>query len=237
MSGRESLNFDSSSWWRLKNNVSMSSSSDKRPVGLCWRSNTYFIVVTVGVGIFTDLFLYGLIVPILPFMLEERVHTPKSEIQSQVSALLAVFAAASMVASPVAGMLADKLSSSRQLPFLLGLVILLLATILLAVGQSVAALATARLLQGASSGIVWTVGLALLVETVGPENLGKTIGSIFSVISVATLFAPPLGGILYAKTGYPGVFGLGLAFIILDFFLRLLVIEKNIAATYLRPSL
>lgn len=185
---------------------------------------------------FTDMFLYGLIVPVLPFMLEERVHTPKSQIQSYVSTLLAVYAAASMVASPVSGILADKLSSSRQLPFLLGLIILALATVLLAVGQSIVVLTIARLLQGASSGVVWTVGLALLVETVGPENLGKAIGSIFSVLSVATLLAPVLGGILYAKTGYGGVFGLGVAFLALDFLMRLLVIEKKVAAKYSPPT-
>ena len=133
---------------------------------------------------FTDMFLYGLIVPVLPFMLEERVHTPESQIQSYVSTLLAVYAAASMVASPVSGILADKLSSSRQLPFLLGLIMLALATVLLAVGQSIAVLTIARFLQGASSGVVWTVGLALLVETVGPENLGKAIGSVWMSSSI-----------------------------------------------------
>jgi MFS family permease len=37
---------------------------------------------------------------------------------------------------------------------------------------------------------------------------------------------------MYAKTGYPGVFGLGLAFLIIDFIMRLLVIEKKIAERY-----
>lgn len=31
------------------------------PAGLKWRSNTFFIISTVGVGLFTDLFLYGLV--------------------------------------------------------------------------------------------------------------------------------------------------------------------------------
>jgi len=178
MSSDNSPASPSASWWRMKNTPLLDHGHGKPPIGLRWRSNTFFIISTVGIGMFTDMFLYGLIVPVLPFMLEERVHTPKSQIQSYVSTLLAVYAAASMVASPVSGILADKLSSSRQLPFLLGLIILALATVLLAVGQSIAVLTIARLLQGASSGVVWTVGLALLVETVGPENLGKAIGSV-----------------------------------------------------------
>ena len=36
----------------------------------------------------------------------------------------------------------------------------------------------ARVLQGVSAAVVWTVGLALVLDTVGPENLGKTIGSV-----------------------------------------------------------
>lgn len=134
--------------------------------------------MTVGIGAFTDMFLYGLIVPVLPFMLQERIHVPDSQIQSTISYLLAIYAAASCLASPIAGVLADRLSSSRQFPFLLGLVLLLLSTILLAVGNSIPILALARFLQGASGGTVWTIGLALLIETVGQQNLGVTIGTV-----------------------------------------------------------
>ena len=136
-----------------------------------------FIVSTVGIGLFTDLFLYGLVVPILPFILEERVHLPQSQVQSHVSALLAAYAGASVLFSPPAGIIADKLPT-RQLPFLVGLVALLLATLMLFLGQSVPVLVLARIFQGISAAVVWTIGLALLLDTVGPENLGKTIGSV-----------------------------------------------------------
>ena len=147
------------------------------PWGLAWRSSTLFIVSTVGIGLFTDLFLYGLVVPILPFILRDRVHMPPEQIQSNVSGLLAAYAAASVVFSPPAGILADRLPT-RQLPFLVGLVALLLATLLLLVGQTVPVLVVARIFQGISAAVVWTIGLALTLDTVGPENLGKTIGSV-----------------------------------------------------------
>ncbi|CAI9632470.1 unnamed protein product [Alternaria burnsii] len=202
------------------------------PRGLRWRSHPLFIVFTVGMGAFVDLFLYGLIVPVLPFLLKDRIDLPDSQIQSTISNLLAVYAAASCAASPIAGILADKWSSSRQLPFLLGLILLLLSTILLALGRSVAVLAIARFLQGASGGVVWTIGIALVIETVGNENLGKTMGTIFSFISVAGLFSPMVGGLLYARTGYKGVFGVGVGLIGVDFILRVLVVEKKVAAKY-----
>lgn len=148
-----------------------------KPRGLKWRSSTLFIVSTVGIGLFTDLFLYGLVVPILPFILQERVHLPDDRIQSHVSGLLAAYAGASVLSSPPAGVLADRLPT-RQLPFLVGLTALLLATLLLFLGQNVAVLTVARILQGISGAVVWTIGFALLLDTVGPGNLGKTIGSV-----------------------------------------------------------
>ncbi len=148
-----------------------------KPIGLKWRSSTLFIVSTVGIGLFTDLFLYGLVVPILPFILQDRVNLPHDKIQSHVSGLLAAYAGASVLFSLPAGILADRLPT-RQLPFLVGLTALLLATLLLFLGQNVAVLTVARVLQGISAAVVWTIGLALVLDTVGPENLGKTIGSV-----------------------------------------------------------
>lgn len=158
----------------------------KRPYGLKWRSNTLFIVATVGIGLFTDLFLYALVVPILPSILEDKVGVPDKDIQSDVSGLLAAYAAASVITSPFAGVIADRMSS-RRAPFLVGLLALLLATVLLFVGTTLPVLTIARILQGVSSAFVWTVGLALCLETVGPKNLGKTIGSVCIVGRVVEL--------------------------------------------------
>ncbi|TKX24290.1 MFS transporter-like protein 54 [Elsinoe australis] len=216
---------------KLKSTLQFSKDYSVKPAGLTWRSNTFFIVATVGIGLFTDLFLYGLVVPILPYMLQDRVGLPENQVQSHVSGLLAAYAGASVLFSPIAGYLADK-TSTRQAPFLLGLTALLLATILLMVGDNVATLAIARILQGISAAFVWTIGLALALETVGPENLGKTIGSIFSFISVGNLLAPMLGGILYSKTGFAGVFGLAFGILMIDFIMRALVIEKKVAKRY-----
>ncbi|KAL8915915.1 MAG: hypothetical protein Q9208_008795 [Pyrenodesmia sp. 3 TL-2023] len=202
-----------------------------KPIGLVWRSSTLFIVSTVGIGLFTDLFLYGLVVPILPFILQDRVSLPQDQIQSHVSALLAAYAGASVLFSLPAGVIADR-TSSRQLPFLIGLVALLGATLMLFLGQTIPVLVLARILQGTSAAVVWTIGLALVLDTVGPGNLGKTIGSIFGFISIGELAAPVLGGVVYKKAGYPGVFGIGFGILTVDFIMRLLLIEKKVAAQW-----
>jgi hypothetical protein len=41
-----------------------------------------------------------------------------------------------------------------------------------------------------------------------------------------------IGGLLYKRTGYVGVFGVGMALIVIDLIMRLLIIEKKTAAVY-----
>lgn len=172
---------------KLKSTLQISHDYSVAPAGLSWRSNTFFILATVAVGMFTDLFLYGLVVPILPYLLQDRLGLPSDQVQSHVDGLLVAYAGASVLFSPVAGYIADR-TSTRQAPFLLGLVTLMLATLLLFSGASVAVLTVARVLQGISAGFVWTIGLALCLETVGPENLGKTIGSVRTSIQILCPF-------------------------------------------------
>lgn len=125
----------------------------EKPAGLRWRSNTFFIVATVAVGLFTELFLYSLIVPVLPFMLQDRVGIPQDEVQSYVSGLLTAYAAASVVSSPFAGIMADRLST-RQAPFLAGVAIMFLATAGLYIGDNIPILVVARILQGRTNALV-----------------------------------------------------------------------------------
>ena len=205
------------------------------PLGLRWRASTFFIIATVAVGIFTDLFLYGLIVPVLPFLLRDRISVPQDKVQSYSSALLAAYAGASVLFSLPAGWIADR-TSSRQLPFLSGIAALLAATLLLSLGKSLAVLVVARILQGMSASVVWTVGLAMIMDTVGVGNLGKVMGTIFSIVSVGELAAPVLGGVLYEKTGFTGVFGLSAGILGIDFIMRVLVVEKKVAARYEAPE-
>src|SRR4051794_17300433 len=105
------------------------------PAGLRWRSSTPFILVTVGLGMFTDLFLYGLITPVMPFMLQDHIGVPKDQVQGIIDYQLAIFAVCQVLMSPIAGIAADMVPS-RKMPFLLGLVALLVGTLLLATGST-----------------------------------------------------------------------------------------------------
>jgi hypothetical protein len=63
------------------------------------RSSKGFVVVVVCVAVFTDIFLYGLIVPMLPFALAERVGLSGGDIQRWNSILLASYGASILLGS------------------------------------------------------------------------------------------------------------------------------------------
>lgn len=119
---------------------------------------------------------------------------------------------------------------------MLGLVALAAATALLCVGTHIGLWIAGRLFQGAAAAVVWTVGVALLVDTVGKEGLGQAIGYVSMSISVGTLAGPLLGGVLYQDGGYYSVFGLAFGLIAIDIVLRLALIEKRHALPWIQAE-
>ena len=86
-----------------------------------------------------------------------------------------------------------------------------------------------RILQGISAAVVWIVGLALIVDTVGPAHVGQAMGYVAVGMSMGVLIGPFLGGVVYARSGYNAVFGMTYGLIVLDILLRVVLIERKIA--------
>ena len=131
----------------------------------------------------------------------------------------------------IAGWLADQLPS-RRVPFLVALITLIGATLLLCLSRNIYLFVLGRIMQGFTAAIVWTVGLALLSDTVGQAQVGKAMGYVSMAIPLASLCAPVLGGLLFDRGGYYAVFAIAFATIGLDIFLRVVVIEKSAAAEW-----
>jgi MFS family permease len=206
-------------------------SSDRPPALLNYRTSTAFITATVAFAIFTDIFVYGIIVPVIPFALTERAGIPENDIQYWISILLAIYGAALLVTAPFCGWLADR-SSSRRTPLLLGLLALAGSTVMLCVGRSIGVIAAGRVLQGMSAAVVWVVGLALLVDTVGGDEIGQAMGHVGVAMSLGVLLAPLLGGVVFENAGYYSVWAMAFALIGLDIVLRLVMVERKIAVRW-----
>ncbi|KAJ4306101.1 hypothetical protein N0V88_000897 [Collariella sp. IMI 366227] len=201
--------------------------NSKPPAYLEFRSSTPFILFTVCLAIFTDILFYGLIVPVIPFSLSEQVGLPENKVQHWTAILLACYNAALFLGSPVAGFYADR-TQSRRWPFILGLIALCASTLLLCLGKTIVLLVIGRILQGLSAAIVWSVGLALLVDTIG-KDIGYAMGYVNIAMSVGLLISPVIGGAVYASAGYYAVYYIAFAVIVCDIALRLVLIEKKVA--------
>jgi MFS family permease len=78
----------------------------------------------------------------------------------------------------------------------------------------------------------WVVGLALLADTVPQERLAQAMGYVGAGMSIGILIGPLLGGIVFDRAGYGAVFGMTYALIGVDVVLRLLLVEKKVAARW-----
>ncbi|KAF2174028.1 hypothetical protein M409DRAFT_62206 [Zasmidium cellare ATCC 36951] len=197
-----------------------------------FRSSKAFITFTVAYAVFTDSFLYGAIVPMAPFALQ-RQGFEDGEVQKLITLMLAPW-----------GWLSDRYPQ-RRVPFLFGLIVLLVATAVLWFAPFVLQRAilgleiSGRGLQGFASAIVWTTALAVLVDTVGQEELGEYAGYIGLALNLGNVAGPVLGGVDHEYGGVHGVFGLCMAVIGVDVVLRLIMKErqrKPFAVTMPNPS-
>lgn len=160
-----------------------------------------------------------------------RAGVEEKDVQKWTSIFLSVYGAALAVGSPIFGWFADR-TTSRRVPLLLGLLAVGASTALLCAGTSLALLVTGRALQGISGAVVWTVGLALISDSVEKEDMGQAMGYIALSMSIGSIAGPLLGGVVYAKAGYYAVFAMGFALIGFDIFLRLVMVEKSNAAQW-----
>ena len=128
-----------------------------------FRSSKWFIYTVVNLAVFTDLYLQGLITPILPFSLIEFVHLEPQDIQTWTGILVGLYGGGYIVGSPIAGFLADN-TASRRMPYMCGLVALAASTIMFSLGRTLAILIVARLFQGVSSGFTHSIGTVCVIS-------------------------------------------------------------------------
>lgn len=62
--------------------------------------------------------------------------------------------------------------------------------------RTVSALVIARIFQGLSCAVVWTVGMALIVDTMGKDQVGAAMGIVSMAMTVGTVVGPFVGGIV-----------------------------------------
>ncbi|KAI9371740.1 major facilitator superfamily domain-containing protein [Aspergillus egyptiacus] len=198
----------------------------ERIQGWQWRSSSWFIVSAMSVALFTDTFLSSFIVPILPYMLEQRLGLDPAHTQTLSSGLLSGSAAVSVAVRIPLGHFADR-SVSKRSWLLWALVIALVSTVFVALEISVVVLFLARFVQSLASSIMWVVGIITVADNVPVEHLGKAYGTLYVAVSASTSVGPMLSGVLLELAGYWVAWSSAFAVLGIDIVFRLLMVEKH----------
>ncbi|KAG0155643.1 hypothetical protein PDIDSM_2816 [Penicillium digitatum] len=196
-----------------------------RPAGYTWRSSRWFIISTVSIALFIELFLYGFQVPMLPYLFEDRLHKDPSQTQRLTAGILTLHGLVSAVSGPLIGHYADKMPN-RRTPLLLSLAGCVMGTLLVAWSPSLVVLLLGRVLQGIAGSAVWIVGLATAADTVQDSGMGKVMGVIMTFASAGIISGPMVSGILLETVGYWLTWSVPIGILIVDIISRLLMIES-----------
>lgn len=131
--------------------------------------------------------MFGMRVPLLPYLIRSHLDVPEDEVQSRVASLLASFSIAVLVTAVPAGWLAD-FQRVRSKLYLAGLGVLLWATVTFYTSENYAVMVFSRMLNGVSAALLYAAGFAMVADAVGPRDLGKALGTV-SLVSAGGFMA------------------------------------------------
>ena len=177
-----------------------------------------FPLVAVGFALFSDAFLYEVVVPLAP-------HSSAGfSSSSGVALLYCGFYLGVVLFTPLCGIVSDRIG--RKNPLIVGAIGQLIATYLFAQAGSFWVLVLSRFLQGGASSATWTAGLAVIAERYPTRRVQK-MGLAMLGATLGNLLAPLAGGVLHDMGGRLAPFwGSGLiAFI--DLILRFSFIPRD----------
>ncbi|KAK8006871.1 hypothetical protein PG989_000861 [Apiospora arundinis] len=196
------------------------------PWHLRLRSSNAFVITAVAIAIFTDTFLYGQLIPVFPDVIRERCSVPQEKVQLFTSVAVGLSGLGNLVGAFAFGYMADHVRN-RRTSLLLGLAVFIGGTAMVWAARHITIMCIGRLLQGLASAAVWSVGLALLVDTVGKSEVPVAMGYVNIGFSCGTVAGPIVGGVTYSIGGFNTTMGLAVGLLGLDVALRLLLIEKK----------
>ncbi|KAJ5958434.1 uncharacterized protein N7479_005584 [Penicillium vulpinum] len=197
-----------------------------RTWGYRWRSSDTFILSSMSMALFTDEMLFAFMVPLLPYIFENRLGLDTSLTQRLTSIFLVEGALISIVSSPFIGNIADRASSKKTLLLVL-LVLTLISVLCLSITTSLAWLFIGRFFQCIVSNALFIVGMATMAENIGSEHMGKIAGLTSTLTSAGTCSGPVIAGFLFGTGGYWTAWAGAALFLVVDIIMRLLMIEKQ----------
>jgi MFS transporter, DHA1 family, solute carrier family 18 (vesicular amine transporter), member 1/2 len=193
------------------------------------RGLRYTTLVVVMTALFCDSFLYGMLVPLTGELQAEGGD------EAELAIMYGGYALGLMLATPVCGILSDRLG--RRPPLIWGVLGQLAATALfVSAPGSFTLVMLARIVQGAAAAATWTAGLALVAQVytqrrtaiMGLAMLGGNAGSVLG---------PIVGGLLLQFVGFYLAFAFAAALLLIDLMMRLTLLVEPPHLGSQRPDL
>ena len=155
------------------------------------QASLVFILLTLGL----DALGFGIVVPIVPALVERLTGGNTSHAAQWVGALVATFAAAQFVAAPVLGGLSDRFG--RRPVIILSLLGAAANYLLLAWAPSLVWLFVGRLLAGATAASA-SAANAYIADITPAAQRSARFGLVGATFGAGFVFGPALGGVLGA---------------------------------------
>jgi multidrug resistance protein len=175
-------------------------------------------LVAVGFALFTDAFLYEVVVPLAPLSPAGITST------SDIAFLYCGYAVGVVLLTPLCGIVSDRIG--RKNPLIVGAIAQLIATYIFANAGSYWILMLARIIQGGASSATWTAGLAVIAERYPNQRVQK-MGLAMVGATVGALIAPLAGGALHDMGGYLAPFWASGLIAFVDLVLRFVLIPRD----------
>ncbi|KAJ1891367.1 hypothetical protein LPJ66_006959 [Kickxella alabastrina] len=188
-----------------------------------FRSTPAAVLTVSTLAVFADTVVYGLIVPFLPEILQDKLGMSTSAN----GILFGCFGVGVLIGAPISAYISDRWNI-RKWPMIIGLVGLGVTSVLFALANAFWQLVVARLAQGISSGITWAIGLGMIADVyAGGEAMGRAMGIAFSGFTLGYLGGPVLGGVIYGAGGTHAIAIFVAGITVVDLIFRLLLKEPE----------
>jgi EmrB/QacA subfamily drug resistance transporter len=128
-------------------------------------------------------------------------------------------------ALPLTPWLVKRLGAGRL--WLWALAAFLLTSVACALAPDAVTLIAFRTAQGMATGVMVTAGQTVIGLAVGPERLGRTMGTLGLVVGLAPVVGPSVGGFLLAHFSWPVLFWLNLPIGLVAFGLALRYVPRG----------
>lgn len=190
--------------------------------------NAFFFVI---VAVMLNMVAFGIIMPVMPALLEELTGKPAEEAVLQGVMLAATFAVANFFAMPILGGLSD--CYGRRPVLLASIAMLSVDLIIMGIAPTLAFLFVGRFLGGMFSA-TYSVANAYIADVTEPEERGRAFGMVGAAFGIGFIMGPVIGGILGdMNTRLPFFVAAGVA--ALNFAYGVFVLPESLPAQDRRP--